>query len=60
MTTLNPVFPTRDAARAFRASVNAKSPAKLRDPVKVTRGGVEVWTIAEGISHGSKLTIKKK
>lgn len=59
MKTLNRIFATREDARTFRKTVNAKSPAKLRDAVKVTRGSVDVWTIPEGINHGSKLSMKK-
>lgn len=49
-------FLTRDKARAFRATVNAKSPAKLKAPVKDNDG---LW-IFPGISHGGKLEMKRK
>lgn len=55
MKTTSPAFLTRTSARSFRATINAKAPAKLRDPVKGEDG---LWMFP-GLNHGSKLSLKR-
>lgn len=55
MKTSNRAFLTRTAARSFRATINEKAPAKLRDAVKGEDG---LWTFP-GLNHGSKLSLKR-